>query len=177
MAAKAIFDVVGRYMNGTEVVGYQLQNMDTHEQKMYTRDQVYFLAGKGVLRNCSGRLYQDKVILEGVGISLTELPALNINKGVIRNSEGIGKIRRGTSSEDAMSQVICVGKRSNGDFVLKNPAGGLMSVNKFTLFSMAQSGKVGNMRAQNYHNKQTDRVSHIVRLIDGRPLSSLPIMD
>ena len=61
MAAKILYQIVGRYMNGSEVTGYHLQSMETGKQGKYTKEQTIFLVGRGQVTNCSGQIYQDKL--------------------------------------------------------------------------------------------------------------------
>lgn len=74
MANKIDYEVIGRYMMGAEVTGYEMRRLDDRSHKKYSKEQVCYLVGKGQVVNCTGRLYDDKVILEGNGISLIDLP-------------------------------------------------------------------------------------------------------
>lgn len=177
MARMNVYNVIGRYMDGTEVVAYQLMNVANGEQKRYSREQMYYLAGRGQLSNCGARLYQDKVLLEGVGMSLNDLPIVDVSTGKLKNTDGIGHVRRGTSNEQAMSQLICIGRTSNNDFVLKNVAGAVSVFDSKQTFKLARDGKIGNMRAQIYNNPNTKKEQPILRMTDGSPLSSLSIIE
>ena len=99
MAAKRTeYQIVGRYMNGSEVTGYHLQSIEQGKSGRYTREQVVYLVGRGQVTNCTGQIYQDKVILRGNGMSLDDLP-VKYEDGDTRNMDKVGKVRRGTSAE------------------------------------------------------------------------------
>ena len=67
MAARTNYQIVGRYMDGSEVTGYHLMDISTGKNRRYSREQLAFLVGKGQVTNCSGQIYQDKLLLRGVG--------------------------------------------------------------------------------------------------------------
>lgn len=154
-AQRTQYQIVARSMNGKEVLGYYLQSFESGKQGFYTKEQVYFLVGRGQITNCDGQLYQDKVLLRGVGISLEDLPIVN-NDG-IKNSDGLGRIRRGTSVEDAINQVNIVGLIANGrntiGYIVQNAGGGKANVPRNQLLQLARDGKVGNARVQTYRNQ------------------------
>lgn len=172
MAAKIMYQIVGRYMDGTEVTGYHLQSMDRGKSGRYTREQVAYLVGRDQVTNCSGQIYKDKLLLRGVGISLDDLPVQQEN-GVLSRTENIGKVRKGVSAADAMTQVMIVkcvidGKNTLG-YIVQNAGGQTKYVDRATLLEMAREGKIGNARVQDYNGKV------LLRGIDCN-LNQLPIV-
>ena len=106
-AKKTEYQIVGRYMDGSEVVAYHLQSLETGKSGRYSKEQVYYLVGREQVTNCTGQIYKDKVLLRGNGISLDDLPVIN-EAGEISRTEAIGKIRKGTSAEEAINQLMLV---------------------------------------------------------------------
>lgn len=160
MAARLQYQIVGRYMDRTEVVAYHLQCLSNGKSVKLSKEQVAFLVGRGQVTNCQGQIYQDKLLLRGVGVSLDSLPTKQVNRegSAIKNTSSIGKVRNGTSAGDAMSQVMIVqfivdGKRTIGA-VLQNSGGGTAKVDRNKLIELASAGRIGNARVQ----KSNDRV-------------------
>ena len=109
MAAKRVqYQIVGRYMDGKEVTGYHLLSLESGKAGRYTKEQVAFLTGRDQITNCEGQIYKDKLLLRGVGISLDSLPVQQEN-GTLSRTDSIGRVRRGTSAEDAMTQLMLIG--------------------------------------------------------------------
>lgn len=73
MAARIEYKIIGRYANGREITGYHIQGSNGASKKM-TREQIAFLVGKGQIVNCAAQIYQDKLLLRGVGVALDSLP-------------------------------------------------------------------------------------------------------
>lgn len=156
MAAKVFYAIIGRYMNGKEVTGYQLQD-ESGKSKRYTKEQVYFLVGKGAVTNCSGQIYEDKVILKGKGINLNDLPIADEKSGSIKNTEAVGKVRKGKTSTDVMNQCIIVGRleansRTVG-YTVKNAGGATRKLKREDVLTLAKNGGIGNARVQMYKGK------------------------
>ena len=154
MANRIQYQIVGRYMDGTEVTGYHLQSMDTGKSGKYTREQTIYLVGRGQVTNCSGQIYQDKVLLRGVGISLESLPVKQEN-GDITRTEGVGKIRKGASAADVMTQLMIVKLVVSGTnvvgYVLRNAAGQEKAMPRNVVLELAKQNKLGNARLQDYN--------------------------
>lgn len=155
-AKRTQYQIVGRYMDGKEVTGYHLQSLDTGKSGKYNKEQVCFLVGRDQVTNCEGQIYQDKVLLRGKGISLDDLPVQQEN-GSLSRTDNIGKIRRGTSASDAMTQVVIVGSVVRGrnvlGYVIQNAGGGKTQVERDKLLELARAGRVGNARVQMYQGR------------------------
>lgn len=155
-ARRTEYQIVGRYMDGKEVTAYHLQSLDTGKAGRYTREQVAYLVGRGQVTNCEGQIYQDKLLLRGKGISLEELPVQQEN-GDLTRADSLGKIRRGTNTHDALTQVMIVGSIVRGrnvlGYVIQNAGGGQARVERDRLIEMARAGRVGNARVQMYNGK------------------------
>lgn len=148
------YQVVGRYMNGSEVTGYHLQSIETGKSGKYSKDQLVFLIGRKQITNCTAQLYKDDVIIRGNGMSLNDLPVIN-EDGNLRNSEGLGNIRQGTSAVAAVEMFNIVGAIKSGrntvGYVLQNAGCGIKKVKRAQVLQLAQQGKIGNAKVQNYN--------------------------
>lgn len=157
MARRTEYQIVGRYMEGKEVVAYHLQSLEREKDGRYTREQVCYLVGRGQVTNCSGQLYQDKVILRGVGGSLEDLPVVQEGTGEITRTDGVGKIRRGATPQQVMTQFMLVGSIVKGKntvgYVIANAAGETKKLNRDIVLKLAADGRLGNARVQNYKDK------------------------
>lgn len=156
MAARASYQIVGRYMDGSEVTGYHLMDIGTGKNRRYSKEQVAFLVGKGQVTNCSGQIYQDKLLLRGVGMSLEDLPVHQEGKGMTR-TDSIGKVRKGTTAAEAMTQMMIVGTIKNGretiGYVLQNSGGAVRKFRRDDILKLAADGRIGNARVQNYNGR------------------------
>lgn len=157
MGAKRVeYQIVGRYMDGKEVTAYHLQSIDTGKSGRYSREQIAYLVGRGQVTNCSGQIYQDKVLFRGVGCSLDDLPVQQEN-GKLSRLDGVGHVRKGTSGEDAMTQLMIAGRVVDGKrvlgYVVKNAGNKLATVTRERLLDLATRGKIGNARVQQYEGK------------------------
>ena len=159
MAHKNMYQIVGRYMDGKEVTGYHLMDLEDGKNRRYTREQVAFLVGKGQVTNCSGRIYQDKILLEGVGMSLNDLPVQQEDGGISRTNN-IGKIRKGTTAADAMTQIMLVNvivddadSRKAVGYVASNAGGATVLLSRAKVLELAKAGRIGNARYQESNGK------------------------
>ena len=155
MAAKVLYQIVGRYMDGKEVTGYHLQG-NNGKSGRYTREQVAYLVGRDQITNCTGQIYQDKLILRGVGVSLDSLPVQQ-EGGSLSRTDNIGKVRKGTSAADAMTQVMLVKAIVNGrnviGYIVQNAGGATQNINRQQTLELAKAGRIGNARYQESNGK------------------------
>lgn len=75
MTTLSQYQIVGRYMSGTEVTAYHVAKVGEKSATRLDRDVVAYLAAKGQIVNCKGQLYKGKLILKGVGCRLDQLPS------------------------------------------------------------------------------------------------------
>ena len=126
--------------------------METGKSKRYSKEQVCYLVGRGQVTNCSGRLYKDQVLLEGVGMELKNLPVQQVD-GEMSRTDGLGRIKRGTSAADAMSQIQIVmvivydeNAKEVCGYIVQNVGGAKKFVTKEECLRLAQAGRIGNAR-------------------------------
>ena len=145
------YQIVGRYLNGSEVTGYHLQSIESGKAGRYTREQVAYLVGRDQITNAEGQIYKDKFLLRGVGVALDSLPAKQEN-GELSRTDNLGKIRKGTSAGDAMSQLqlskVIVSGRNVVGYIVTNAGGGTHKISRDKLLELAKAGKIGNARYQ-----------------------------
>lgn len=150
------YQIVGRYMDGKEVTGYHLQSLDTGKAGRYSREQVAYLVGRGQVTNCEGQIYKDKLLLRGVGMSLDDLPVQQ-EDGRISRTDSVGKIRKGSTGADVMTQVMLskaiVSGRNVVGYIVTNAGGGTTILNRQQTFEMARAGRIGNARYQESNGK------------------------
>lgn len=156
MAVRNTYTIVGRYMDGKEVVAYHLTS-DSGKSGRYTREQVIYLVGRGQILNCTGQIYQDKLLLRGKGIELNDLPVMQ-EDGRFKAGNNIGHVRRNTSAVDAMEQVVIVSTIKDGNavvgYIVKNAGGQMKSIARNNLIQLAKEGKIGNARVQMYQGRE-----------------------
>lgn len=150
-STKLEYQIVGRYMDGKEVTGYHMQCLSNGRNDRYTKEQVCFLVGKGQVTNCSGQIYKDKVLLRGVGMSLDELP-IQREDGSLSRTDSVGKIRRGATAADVMTQLMLtkaiVSGRNVIGYVVTNAGGGTHNASRAQILELAKNGRIGNARYQ-----------------------------
>lgn len=175
-AKRTEYQIVGRYMNGKEVTAYHLQSMESGKSGKYTREQVAYLVGRNQITNCIGQIYQDKVLLRGNGMSLEDLPVQQ-EDGTLSRTDNIGKVRRGTSAQDAMEQFLIVGTIKSGrntvGYVIQNAGCGIKRIKRQQVIELAKAGKIGNARVQVYQNKELLRGVGVN--LDELPSETIPV--
>ena len=156
-AKRTEYQIVGRYMDGKEVTAYHLQSIETGKAGRYSREQVAYLVGREQITNCIGQIYQDKLLLRGKGMSLEDLPVQQ-EGGELKRTDNIGKVRRGTSTSDAMEQFLIVGTIKSGrntvGYVIQNAGCGIKRLKRQQVIELAKAGKIGNARVQTYQGKE-----------------------
>lgn len=170
MAGKR-FALVGRYMEGNEVVGYHLTDLENNQGKRYSREQMCFLVGAGRVENCGGQLNKDEVIIRGKnGLEINSLPVVK-RDGSLSRSEAMGPMRKSVPVQQALEQYIAVRAVTQGrntvGYILRNAAGLERYVVRSKVIEMASKGRIRNLRVQSYGNKPLLRG-------DGSNLNNLP---
>ena len=161
MSEKAKYTIVGRYMDGSTVTAYHLLDGEG-QQRRVTREQVIFLVGRGEVSNCKGQLHKESVLLRGVGINITDLPIVNEKTGELKNTDGLGRIARGSTNEQAISQLMIVGKVVSGNkvvgFTVANAGGRSKDISRAQANKLAKQMRIGNARYQEYKGRGILRV-------------------
>ena len=155
MANRNIYRLTGRYLHGTKVVGYHAVKIDDAKSEKFSRDQVIFLTGRGQVENCRGQIYQDKVILQGVGCNLDKLPVRQVGDNVNRekdqskNTNTLNKLGR---QEFRIEKIITQGNNLKG-FQLKHRSGQIVNMKTSQVIKLAKDGKLENANYTNTNGK------------------------
>lgn len=151
MADKLQYQLVGRYMDGGSVVGYHLQDLMTGKSGRFDRETMCFLVGRGSVTNVKGRIYQGKVLFDGVGMKISDLPVVNEGTNQLRRGQNIRNVR-GQGVQDKLEQLMLVGVLKSGRtpvaYVLRNQGGGTKQVSREEILDLAKAGKISNVRVQ-----------------------------
>lgn len=75
MAVLDKYNLVKKYTQGKEVVAYDVQKVGTREVARYSKEAVIFMIARKQIENCTAQVYNDDILLRGVGISLNQLPS------------------------------------------------------------------------------------------------------
>lgn len=157
-AKRTEYQIVGRYMDGSKVTGYHLQSLEAGKSGRYTREQVIYLVGRGQVTNCEGQIYKEELLLRGVGMDLASLPVQSDRTGETSRAEGQGKIRKGATGADIMTQLNLVEAITNGrqvvGYTLRNAAGAVKRATRADVMTLARDGRLGNARVQMCNGKE-----------------------
>lgn len=77
---RAPYEVLGRIMDGVNVIGYVIIDRRTRQCKSIRKDTFDELALNNQIYNCSANIYNGNVNLRGIGIKLKELPSFKTTK-------------------------------------------------------------------------------------------------
>lgn len=155
MANRVEYQIVGRYMRGKEVTGYHLQSISTGKSSKYTREQVCFLVGREQVTNCTGQIYNDKVLLRGKGMSLEDLPISQEPTEGKEESKEDAKNRQ--QAQKAMNQLQIVGALRSGKnvvgYMVQNAGCATKRLRRADVIELVKNGKISNARVQTYNGK------------------------
>lgn len=150
------FYIIGRYAEGKEITGYELQDKSGNHKK-YTREAVCYLIGKGAIANASGQIHKTEVIIRGLGVDFSSLPLIQERDGSLKRTESLGRIRKGTNTNDAMTQVLLVSRLDKGTttigYEVRTAGGQVKAISKAQAFELAKAGRIGNARVQMWNGK------------------------
>lgn len=175
-AKKISYQMVGRYMKGSEVTGYHLQSIETGKAGRYTKEQVYYLAGRDQITNCEGSLGSEGAVnLSGRGMRIQDLPVMHEN-GKMSNTDAIGKVKKNQSAEQTMERLKIIAQVPEGKKVpyywVINVGGGKAIKSREEIIEKAKNNLIVNARVQIYNGK------YLLRSRNGEDdLSKLPCKD
>lgn len=162
------FRLIGRHMDGSSVAAYEVIDIKNNARKTISREQMVFLVGKGDVEGVSGRLYQDKVIIEAEDgyKNISELPVRNVNNGEFRNvPSGNRRVEVSFDTGALVGRVI-----EDGRFVIKTGTG-IDILDREQLAIAIKGNRIINARLQEF--VKDGRKQTIIRMSDGSALSSL----
>lgn len=143
----AIYEIVGRVVNGTSVSSYILRDKRNHSLKSVSKNIVEQLALNKQIYNCQAQIYGSIVNLKGINCKLSKLPKYDNNCNIV-----VDKIERVQNKRQADLQII--GKILDGRKVKAYIICALADRNKKTKLSrndtlrLVDSGRVLNAKIQ-----------------------------
>lgn len=155
----ASYKLIGRYMEGIKIIGYQVQS-DSGEISKIKKETMEKLAEQGAISNC--RIIRDngKVYVRGVGVRICELPAVNVT--------GNSDAANGTNSTiEIISRIL--DKDEVVGYLVEDSTGRKYRISKEKAWTLSMEGKISNTTA---------KVSGSNKLISGNgiKLKNLPSM-
>lgn len=146
MAENREFQIVGRYLNGREVVGYHIQSLGSKKSMKISKEQAAYFIGKGIITNCTCQIYKGALLYRGKGMSLDDLPA-----------EQTGDMIDNTDSEKNMTKLTVVGCLKSGSrtvgYVVQNAGCGTAKYSRRQVIDYASKGMITNVKVQMSNGK------------------------
>lgn len=99
------FNVVGRYMDGSKVVGYQLTGKDGSQLQVNV-ERVIFMIGRGEVENMRIQYANGEVVPRGKGVNLQKLPVFDINKKQFRHQTGTQQNQKTQYDQIGQQRII-----------------------------------------------------------------------
>ena len=135
------YAIVGRYMDGVRVIGYDLETVGEGKRLRLPKKAVETLALNKQIINCTAQKYTDPktnkvmVVLKGVGCKISDLPCININKPEKKDKRAV------------IVKRIVEGKYTYGYTVLTY-SGEERDLTREQVMELARRGALKNARAQ-----------------------------
>ena len=143
---------IGRYVEGVNVLGYVLRDMNNGTTGLVRRSEVEKLALDKMIGNIAAQVYNGKVIMKGQDCKLSELPNYD-SEGTILDTRLKGC---GNSEEIMLSARILDGKSTIG-YTVSLVCNGVTVDNKQVTrekaIKLARNGYIANARVQMSNGK------------------------
>jgi len=133
--------IIARYMDGVRVVGYEVESVEGHRDRM-TKRQVEELALNKQIINCTAQKYtnpkknKETVVLKGVGCKLSDLPTIRLNK------------KSGEIDKRGVIVARIVDGKNTVSYAIRKYNGEITSVSRDNTMLLARKGALKNARAQ-----------------------------
>ena len=141
------YTIVGRYLDGVNVLGYAIQNKNTNDIKLLDRVIVEQMALSKEIDNVSAQIYNGKVLLKGKNCKLSTLPNYDSDGSLHRkdeiqleDNEELVVTARITQGKSTTGYIISL--RRNGEYIDKK------SITREGLMRVAKEGYISNVRVQ-----------------------------
>ena len=163
------YKVNGRYMNGSEVVAYNLVS-NTGESIRVNREKAILMISRGLIENMRIQYCNDGVIIRGNKINLNTLPIFDVNKDNFRGPKDT-KTKRAEYLivKRMMFKTSCIG------YVLLDGNKREIKLNRQRVIDLASKGLVENAGVGKYQSKE-DGTSRLGLRGLGCDLSKLPVV-
>ncbi len=140
---KKMYKIVGRYMDGVQVIGYQLMDSNGNSIRAKKSD-VERLADEGFVENCRVIEYNGVNYIKGVGIRISELPVMNLRTGEIKNSQA--------GDTDSIAKLVITTRLMRGNsvvgYMVKDASGKQYRLSKEKVWQLAREKAISNAMAQ-----------------------------
>lgn len=150
------FNVTGRYMNGSQVVGYQLVGQDG-SQLQVNSDRIIFMIGRGEINNMRVQYNDGEVVPRGKGVNLNKLPRFDVTKQQFGGNEASQKAAKITHRNNyaAMGQLeiikrIMRGKAVEG-YVVRDFSGAEKKLPRSKVIELASNKIISNATVSKYN--------------------------
>lgn len=160
-AKRIMYSVTKRYVSGKSTIGYDVQSESGDKTNKLTREQLCYLLGRGQIKNCTGSVNQGRMVIRGKGISLDTLPTVEVEPkasakaGASTNTSAASTSKAGVKKSTA-TQFAVIGKIKQGNSVvgyMVDGGKGQKRVGRSQFIDLVKSGKVSNVKWQNYQGK------------------------
>lgn len=183
--ANITYKVVGRYMNGKEVVGYHFIGSDNSPLAL-NKERTIYLIGKGVIENMRISTNNGEIIIRGKGINLNTLPVYDESKDkyrpgqVSQQAAASSAQARGVDNRNNMSNFKIVKRIMKGTncigYVLEDIVGNLRNVSRDTVIEYAKNNRISNAILNKVTDPSTGQLTFALRGVNGCQFKKLPIM-
>lgn len=175
------YRVTGRYMSGSNVVGYHIVGEDG-SQNMANRDRILYLIGHGQIENMRIQFSDGEAIIRGRGVNLNTLPIYDLDKNGYRGNPASQSVAatnvtpkepgaamgQYTILKRIMAKNTCLG------YIVSDSSGREMKIRKQKALELAHERLIRNAVVNRY--KTTDGKIQIVLRGVGCDLNKIPVV-
>lgn len=150
------FNVTGRYMNGSQVVGYQLVGQDGNQLQVNS-DRIIFMIGRNQIANMRIQYSDGQVVPRGKGVNLNKLPRFDVTKQQFGGNEASQKAAKiqNRANYNVMGQLEIVkrimrGKTVEG-YVVRDFSGAEKKLPRSKVIELASNKIISNATVSKYN--------------------------
>lgn len=179
------YKVVGRYMNGKELIGYHFIGSD-NSPLILNKERTIYLIGKGAIENMRISTNNGELIIRGKGINLNTLPVYDESKdkyrpGYVSQQASVSNAQvRGVGNRNNMSNFKIVKRIMDGQkcagYVLEDIVGNLKNVDRDRVIEYAKNNRISNAILNRVTDPNTGQPTFALRGVNGCSIKKLPIM-
>ncbi len=153
MASRGLYIITGRCLEGVRVKGYVVKHIETGECKVISKADTEYLAQSKQIINCTGQVYEGKVVLKGTKCKLVDLPNYDLQGKLIQKDKSADNKNvpllsikaRIVDGKNTIGYVI-YGLTMSGESMEKK-------IERDKVLVLAREGKISNARVQMFNNK------------------------
>lgn len=162
-----LYSIIGRHMNGANVIGYVLRDENTGEMSLKDRDTTYKIALDKNMVNAKAQVYKGTVVMRGTFGKLSNLPLYDADMRPIIDKADV-EVRTTTITGKVLQGKAIVKYRVteavNGIPVRSG------FIDKDQVANLARKGLIDNIRVQRCNGED------ILRSTDNFKLSEVPVV-